>query len=164
MAIQSVTKSSVDIPYNPNERFNRGVLKNVIQNLSESEYERVIQLKEEYYKEYLHKTTLNRLVADILMQYSKTNRTVLVTNCREDRTFMTLNYYGLIDKFSDICYRQIADNETKINKYENAISHLFISANSVVAFENEKAEINFAIHTGILYENIISVKFIHTGA
>ena len=42
-AIQSITQSKPDMSYNPNERFNREVLKSVIPNRSEIEYERIIQ-------------------------------------------------------------------------------------------------------------------------
>ncbi len=156
-AIQSVTQSETDIPYNPSQRFNRDVLKNAIPNLTETEYERIIQEKEQYYNDYLPETKLNKMIADILVKYSKTNRTVLVTNCREDRALLTLNYYGLTDKFSNIFYRQIADNVNRINKYENAISCLNISAQSVIVFENEKPEIDDALLAGIPIQNIISI-------
>ncbi len=157
-AIQSVMQSDRDIPYDPNERFNRRVLNRVIQNRTEAEYEGIIQEKERYYKDYLYETKLNKLVADILLQYSPKNRTVLVTNCRKDRVFLTLNYHGLIDKFSNIFYRQVTDTENKINKYENAISHLNIFPNSVIVFENEKSEVNDAILAGIPTQNIICIK------
>lgn len=157
-AIQSVTESDRDIPYDPNVRLNRGVLNRVIPTLTELEYEKIIHEKELYYKDYLPETKLNKLVADILIRYSQKNRTVLVTNCREDRAFLTLNYYGLIDKFSNIFYRQVTDSENRINKYENAISHLNIFANSVIAFENEKLEVSDAILAGIPTQNIISIK------
>lgn len=157
-AIQSVVQTDTNIPYNPNERFNRGLLKNVVPNLTENEYEKIIQQKEEYYKEHLPQTKLNKLLANILMQYSKTNKTVLVTNCREDRALMTLNHYGLTDKFSNIFYPQRTENENRINKYKNAISSLSLSAQTIIVFENEKAEIDDAILAGIPIENIIKIN------
>lgn len=156
-AIQSVTQSETDIPYNPSQRFNREVLKNAIPNLTETEYEKIIQEKEQYYNDYLPETKLNKMVVDILVKYFKTNRTVLVTNCREDRTLLTLSYYGLTDKFSNIFYRQLTDNEEKINKFQYAISILDISPKSVIAFENEEIEIDDAMLAGIPYENIINI-------
>lgn len=156
-AIQSVTQSETDIPYNHSQRFNREVLKNAIPNLTETEYERIIQEKEQYYNDYLPETKLNKMVADILVKYFKTNITVLVTNCREDRALLTLNYYGLTDKFSNIFYRQITDNVNGINKYENAISCLNISVQLVIVFENEKPEIDDALLAGIPIHNIISI-------
>lgn len=154
-AIQSVTHSETDIPYNPNQRFNREILKKVIPSLAVVEYEKIIQEKERYYKDYLPKTKLNKMVADILIKYSKINKIVLVTNCREDRALLTLNYYGLTNKFSNIFYRQKADNANRINKYENAISRLNISPLTVIVFENEKSEIDDALTAGINKKNIV---------
>jgi beta-phosphoglucomutase len=156
-AIQSVIHSVTDISYSPNQRFNRGVLKSLIPNLTEFEYEQIIQEKEQWYKNYLFQTKINKLIADILLQYSQTHRTVLVTNCRKDRVFLTLNYHGLNDKFSYIFYRQPNNTKNNMNKYENAIAHLNISANSVIVFENDKSEIDNAILAGIPTKNIVNI-------
>ncbi|MEC4005930.1 HAD hydrolase-like protein [Flavobacterium sp. SUN052] len=156
-AIQSVIQTDKDIPYNPNERFNRASLKKVVPNLTETDYEKIIQQKEENYKEHLSQTKLNKSVADILIQYSKTNKTVLVTNCREDRALMTLNYHNLTDKFSNIFFRQISDDTNRINKYKNALTSLSLSAQTVIVFENEKPEIEDAIFAGISINNILSL-------
>lgn len=148
-AIKSVTKSDYYLTYNPDKRFNRSSLKSTIPNLSITEYERIIQEKEEYYKDFLAETKLNEAIAKILFKYSKTNKTILVTNCRKDRVVTTLNHFGLADKFDNIFCRQITDNDEKINKFENAISILVVSPNLVVAFENEEIEIADAIQAGI---------------
>jgi beta-phosphoglucomutase len=148
-AINSVTKSDKDLTYNSDKRFNRSNLKIAVPNLTEAEYEKIIQEKEEYYNEFLHETILNTVFTDILCKYSKTNKTVLVTNCRKERALTTLNYFGLADKFSDIFYRQFSDNDKKVNKFQNAISVLGVPPNTVVAFENEEAEIADAIQAGI---------------
>ena len=156
-AIQSVTELNKEIQYNPNERFNRTTLKSISPNLTETDLEKIIHQKEENYKEYLSQTKLNKPVADILVQYSKTNKTVLVTNCRKDRALMTLNYYNLIDKFSNLLFRQISDKEPQVNKYKNAIISLNLSAQTVIVFENEKKEIEDAIDSGISINNILSL-------
>ena len=70
---------------------------------------------------------------------------------------MTLNYFGLTDKFSNIFYRQLDNNETKINKYQNAISCLSVLPRAVIVFENEQSEIADAIKAGIPDKNIISM-------
>lgn len=155
-AIQQVIQSDIEITYKPNERFNRSVLKRILPTLPEAEYQKIVQLKETYYKEHLPETKLNTLLVDILIPYSKTNKTILVTNCREERATMTLNHYDLLDKFDHTFYRQISENENKINKYENALSFLKMAPNSVLIFENEKSEISDAILAGIPYENILS--------
>jgi len=154
-AIHSVTQNGIDLSYNPKLRFNRQILKITFPHLSQNDYERIIHEKEEYYKDYLHETKLNTKIADILIKYFQTNKTVLVTNCRKDRALMTLNHFGLADKFSNIYYRKFTDNGVKINKFKNAISKLGVPPNLVIAFENEEIEIVDARKAGI---NIINPK------
>lgn len=155
-AIQSCVQLEKEIEFDPNERFNRASLKAVVPNLKETDYEEIIQKKEENYKEHLSETKLNKSVVDILLKYFQTNKAVLVTNCREDRALMTLNYHNLTDKFSNIFFRAISDNGEHINKYKKAISSLSLSAQTVIVFENERPEIEDAIQAGISIENIIS--------
>lgn len=152
-AIQFVTNSDHNLTHNPEKRFNRSTLKNAIPNLSEPEYESIIQKKEECYVDFLHEMKLNTKIADILSKYSKTNKTFLVTNCRKERALATLNYFGLADKFSQIFYRQFTNNDEKINKFRNAISELGVPPNLVIAFENEEIEIADAIQAGITVIN-----------
>lgn len=156
-AIQSVIQIEKEIQFIPNERFNRATLKKVVPNLTEEELGRIVQQKEENYRENINKTILNKSLADILIHYFKTNKTILVTNCREDRAILTLDYYNLTDKFSHLFFRQISDNDKRINKYKNAIKELSLTAQNVIAFENEKSEIEDAIIAGISIDNIISI-------
>ena len=156
-AIQFVKNSDYGLTYNVDKRFNRSNLKNAVPNLTEAEYERIIQLKESYYDDFLPETELNSKIVEILLKYSITNKTVLVTNCRKDRAMKTLKYFQLTEKFSDMFFREFGDNEKKINKFQNAISKLGIAPNMVVAFENEEAEIFDAIEAGIQIDNILSV-------
>lgn len=148
-AINSVTKSDNNLTYNPDKRFNRSNLKNAVPNLTESEYEKIIQEKEEYYNDFIHETKLKTEIADILIKYSKTNKTILVTNCRKDRAMKTLKHFKLEDKFSDIFCREFNANDKKVNKFQNAISKLGIPPNFVIAFENEETEIADAQKAGI---------------
>lgn len=152
-AIISVTKSNHDLTYNSEKRFNRSSLKNAVPNLTESEYDKIIQAKETYYNDFIHETKLNPEIEDILFKYSKTNKTVLVTNCRKDRAMTTLKHFGLDDKFSDIFCREFGDNGEKINKYQNAILKLGVTPNFIIAFENEENEIGDALKAGITIIN-----------
>lgn len=155
-AIQSITNSDYHITYNPDKRFNRSNLKKEVLNLSEVDYKRIIQKKEEYYVDFLNEIKLNNEVSNILFKYSTTNKTVLVTNCRKDRALQILNYFQLSDKFDYIFFREFDGNE-KINKYKNAINKLNISPNKVIVFENERTEINDAIYAGIDENKILSL-------
>jgi beta-phosphoglucomutase-like phosphatase (HAD superfamily) len=154
-AIISVTKSNHDLTYNSDKRFNRSSLKSAVPNLTENEYDKIIQAKETYYNDFLHETKLNPEIADILFRFSKTNKTVLVTNCRKDRAIKTLKHFGLDDKFSYIFCREFDDNGNKINKFQNAILKLGVPPSLVIAFENEEIEIADAQKAGISIINPI---------
>lgn len=156
-AIQSVTKTEHHLTFNPAKRFNRIILKNFVPNLSETQYERIIQEKEKCYKDFLHATKLIKPVADILLKYSKTNRTILVTNCRLIRAKETLEFHDLTNQFDKFFFRKFSLNGTQINKFENAISELGVSTELVIAFENEQTEIVDAIKAGIPDQNIIRI-------
>lgn len=162
-AIVVVTKSDYNLVFNPDQRFNRNNLKNVIPNLTELEYENITQAKEQYYNDFLHETKLCKEVIDILFRYSKTNHTVLVTNSLKDRAMMMLNYFGLANHFDNIFCRELVNDCKGANKFSTAITKLGVLPSSIIAFENEKTEIFNAIQAGIkivnpkgvkLYENI----------
>ncbi|NBA75572.1 HAD hydrolase-like protein [Emticicia sp. ODNR4P] len=152
-AIISVTKSDHNLTYNPDERFNRSILKVAVPNLTETEYEKIIKEKEECLPDFLYETKLNIALVNLLIKYSKTNKTVLVTNCRKDRAMTTLKHFGLDDKFSEIICREFDDKGKKINKFQNAILKLGVPPNLVIAFENEEIEIADALKAGILIIN-----------
>jgi len=154
-AIHSVIDNGYDLSYNPKVRFNRSFLMIALPNLNHTDYEIITQKKEEYYIDFLSETKLNEVIAGILFKYSKTNKTVLVSNCRKDRAITTLNHFGLTDKFSNIFFRELEDNDKKTNKFQNAILRLGIPPNLIVAFENEESEIADAKKAGISIINPI---------
>ena len=156
-AIYSVTKVDYNLEYNSKLRFNRTILKNTIPNLNDSQFDKIIIEKELSYNEFLHEIKLNQTVSEILIKYSRTNKTVLVTNCRKDRALKTLNYFNLYENFGSIFYRQFNVIEQKINKYKNAIFKLNISPSLIIAFEDEETEINDALEAGIININKISI-------
>lgn len=156
-AVDSVLQTDTKLVYNPEIRFNRSVLKANFPHLTDKELEKVIQVKESSYDEFLNVTSLIDKNAEVLLKYSNSNPTYLVTNCRKDRALKTLNHFGLIDKFTNVFYRIFDDNNKKINKFENALSILGVLPNIVIAFENEEIEILDAIQAGIPRENIFDL-------
>jgi beta-phosphoglucomutase len=152
-AVDSVLQKDTNLLYNPEIRFNRSMLKANFPHLIEKELEKVIQLKEVLYDEFLNVTTLINENVEVLLKYSKSNQTYLVTNCRKDRALKTLNHFGLIDKFTNVFYRKFDDNNKKVNKFENALSILGVPRNIVIAFENEEIEIADAKIAGVTMIN-----------
>ena len=152
-AVDSVLQTDTKLVYNHEIRFNRSVLKASFPHLTDKELEKVIQIKESLYDEFLNVTTLIDENVAVLLKYSKSNQTYLVTNCRKDRALKTLNHFGLTDKFTNIFYRVIDDKNKKVNKFENALSILGVPPNIVIAFENEEMEIADAKRAGITIIN-----------
>jgi len=157
-AIQLENPAGSNLTYNPSQRVSRSMLNDVIPNLTEFDYKRIIQCKEEFYKDFLKETKLNTVVVDVLFKYLSTNKAVLVTNCRKGRATLILNYHELADKFTHCFYREFDANGKKVNKYLNAIRALNVSPDLVVIFENEQTEIDDAIEAGIKTNNIINVS------
>lgn len=150
-AIHQILQTGSDFSYDPNIRFTRVYLKERFPTLEKTEYDKITLLKNRFYADNLPKTELNVIMTDILKRYSKTNTTVLVTNCREERAVMTLKYHDLFNAFNHKFF--VHQN----NKYEYALASLEISPTSVFVFENEKSEIENAISAGIPCENILYV-------
>lgn len=152
-AVDSVLRTDTNLVYNPEIRFNRSVLRANFPHLTDKELEKVIQVKERLYDEFLNLTTLIVENVEVLLKYSKSNQTYLVTNCRKDRALKTLNHFGLLDKFTNVFYRKFEDKNKKVNKFENALSILGVPPNIVIAFENEEIEITEAKSVGITIIN-----------
>lgn len=152
-AVNSVLQTDIKVVYNPKIRFNRSMLKANFAHLPDKELEKVIREKESIYDDFLNVTTLIDENVEVLLKYSATNQTYLVTNCRKDRVLKTLSYYRLMDKFTNIFYRIFDDNNRKVNKFENALSKLCVPPNIVIAFENEEIEIADAKYAGITIIN-----------
>ncbi len=157
MAIQSVINPIQFLPFNPNERFNRTILKREFPNLKDNEYQEIIRIKERFYSENIGQTKLLPYANEILDSFFELNTTVLVTNCREERAIMTLNQHGLTDKFKHKIFRESIDKDRHINKFENALKILELKPQMIIAFENEQFEIDEAVKAGMPIENIISV-------
>ena len=64
-AIQQVLKTESDISYAPDIRFTRMHLKKIFPSLEKAEYEKIIQLKNNFYTEQLSKTELNVAIVQI---------------------------------------------------------------------------------------------------
>ena len=149
LTVMGKEKFLFHLSYNPMKRFNRSLLSSLFPSLTQSDCEKIIIEKEKFYKDYLSETTTIKDNVEILLKYSSTHKTVLVSNCRKDRALATLSYYGLADKFTDLFYRDATLYTKKINKYQNAINILGVSPKDVITFENEESEIADAIHAGI---------------
>lgn len=157
-AILTVINPDFIIPFNPFERFNRTILQREFPNLDENDYQEIIKLKEGFYTENIGQTKLLSYANEILNKFFEINTAVLVTNCREERAIMTLNYHGLTDKFKHKIFRKSIDKNKHVNKFVNALNILDLEPQMIILFENEQFEIDEAVKAGIPTNNIINIK------
>lgn len=156
-AIESVSGPDDSIRYDPNLRLNRVTLIQKIPNLTEVQYDEIINKKEFYYRDFLSETRLKLEVANYLNRYYTQNRTVLVTRSRVNRAFLTLNHFKLINKFSNIFSQSTKPGQTRANKYDSVITHLQIYPELAIVFENDRGELADAVKAGIPPQNLIEI-------
>ena len=140
-------------PYDPTRRFNRSLLRSLYPSLSQTDYDKIVVVKERLYRDYLSETTIVRDNVDLLLKYAPTHEIVLVTYCRLSRALDTLSYYGLTDKFATLLCREAIPDGQATDKYSNAIHLLGIPPDHIIAFEDEESEIACALNVGIITIN-----------
>ncbi|HIG90076.1 MAG TPA: HAD family phosphatase [Flavobacteriaceae bacterium] len=154
-AIKKIIQPRLSLIFNPRKRLTREIIRTIIPNISEENFNNIIKIKENLYSEYLYETKLKREIIDILeLEESQGKEFVLVTNSRQERANMLLRYHNIANKFTHTYYRE---NMMSTNKFYRVLSDLQISGGSVIVFENNETEIKTAISTGIPPENIIKV-------
>ena len=154
-AIEIVLRRKNAITYNPAYRFDKNRLEERVRGLSEFQYRRIIQIKNELNKEFLHATYVNERLVNQLIKLSQKKSIYLVTNAYAKRAQMTLSFHGLERYFNGmIC---IDDRPTNANKYLHAVEYLCASPKKIVVFENEKKEIINAAKAGINPTNIYHI-------
>lgn len=154
-AINIVLKSESTISYNPNHRFDKNRLEECLRGLSEFQYRRIVQIKNELNVEFLNKTYANKNLVRQLINLSRKKRVYLVTNASSARAKMTISFHGLESYF---CGMICKDNRpANVNKYLHAVEHLCAAPKKIVVFENEKKEITNAALAGIYPSNIYHI-------
>lgn len=156
-AISSVIKYDICLSYNSNFRLNRNSIKAALPSLLETEYQEIIQEKENIYHQFLDKNRLYIEQVNILVEYSKSNKIILVTNSYRVRAMGILNYFNLTKYFDEIFCQESMIENNQFNKFENAILKLGVSSKKIIVFENEESEILLAIKAGI---EIINPKMV----
>jgi beta-phosphoglucomutase len=139
------------------ERLNRESLEKRLPSLSVAQCEVIAALKAVYFNQFISETKLNTGLANLITNYSVTNKTILVTCCREKRAVETLRHHKMLERFTRlICWEALSQGGSS-NKYENALSLMGVRPEAVLVFENDIADIESAVHAGVPRNNIISV-------
>lgn len=152
-ALHVLSSKMSNFELNPDVRVTREVLEKYIPNVSNEQIARIVAEKELVYKQYLPRTILNVLLADII-ERSRDKEMILATNSRKSRADMLLAHHGLSDKFARKVYK---DSEGTRSKYTRLIPSLLKKHRSIIVFENDANDIESAIACGIETNRIVNV-------
>ncbi len=155
-AVEKVLSINIDDLFNQKIRFNRKVLKTIFSTISDEDFNEIIKLKNKYYSGFLSTTKLNYSLFELLTEYKKTNKIILVTSCRKKRALSILKHHRIIEIFDNFYFYDELFEYKTTNKYEFAITDLKISPTNVIVFEDEQTEIDKAIYAGIPQTNIVN--------
>ena len=155
-AIQVVKKMDLTLLHRGNNRFTRQKLGSIFQNLSTSEYERIVRIKNNTYHKFLPETKVIISVSDIIHKYAQTHRLILATNSHKHKAELILDYHELSTTFDHKFYKE--DYGNTINKYDHVLKMLNIRPEDVFIFEDDKEEIKQAKLAGVSKTNIFSQK------
>lgn len=114
--------------------------------------EQFIGKKNEFYNKSLWLSKKIEENIEVLKRFSKTNKIILVSNCRKERGLETLKYHQLDKYFHRMFFAE--DKILSKNKYENAIKSLGAFPEDIIAFEDDEKEIENAKKLGIKEFNI----------
>lgn len=139
------------------ERFTQEKLKSSIPYLKTQEYNKIIDIKNDVYENYLHETKAITFALEIIKKYFQTHRMILATNSHELRANLVLDYHGLLTMFEYKFYKENYKNK-KISKYSYVLKSLNLRPKEVIIFENDELEKSKAIILGIPINNIIDLS------
>jgi beta-phosphoglucomutase-like phosphatase (HAD superfamily) len=142
-----------NLEFDPGIRMTREFLEKLIPNASNEQIAQIVAEKELLYKQYLPRTILNALLADII-ERSRGKEIILATNSRKARADMLLAHHRLSDKFTRKIYKDSVDTR---DKYARLIPGLLKENGSIAVFENDANAIESAIACGIEADRIINV-------
>lgn len=121
-----------------------------------AEYQAVAERKAAYYKDYLHRSTLNTELIDFIRDISKSCKIVLVTTAKTKNLQAVLKHHGIEDIFDLVVSQEdVAELKPHPEAYLRALSLTGLKAEEVVAFEDSESGISAAKAAGI---PVISIK------
>jgi len=143
------------LPVYTRKRFTRSDLRNYLPELSNDDFLRIVEKKENIFGDFIETTRLNRNLFTILRAlHENGNKTILLTNCHKKRAIQLCMYYGLNLYFNEMYYYEDYQN----SKYEFLFNRGYDSG-SIILFENEKKSTKEALKCGLDKRKIIKVKF-----
>lgn len=118
---------------------------------------KIINLKNHYYSQYLQYTYTNDLLLNILKNHN--NKIIVVTNGNKNRIENTLKYHNLQNQFHKRFY--ITSSSQSLSKYLEVFNQLNennIKMEEIFIFENSELEILKALNCGFKMDNILKIS------
>lgn len=153
-AIQQIIGMDLPIAHSKDERFTREKLFSIIDNLTDLQYEKIVEMKNGIYQKYLAMSEVNACVIGVIEKYINTNKIILATNSRKNRAEMVLQHHGLKNIFDYMFFKEDYKQESK---FLYVVNYFGVSANLIFVFENDNDEIRKAIASGIPDRNVVKV-------
>ena len=153
-AIQQIIGLDLLITHSKDERFTREKLISTIDNLTDLQYENIIEMKNGIYQKYLPMSKVNACVIGVIEKYSNNNKIILATSSRKNRAEMVLQHHGLTNNFDYIFFKEDYNQKSK---FLHVVNYFGVSVSLIFVFENDNNEIRKAILSGIPDKNIVRI-------
>lgn len=154
-AIQQIIGLDLLIAHSKNERFTRENLFSIIDNLTDLQYKKIIDMKNDLYQKYLPMSKVNACIISVIQKYINKNKIILATNSRKNRAETVLQYHRLESIFDYVFFKEDYDQKSK---FLHIVNYFGVSANLIFVFENDNNEIKKAIASGIPEKNVMKVS------
>tara|TARA_R110001583_G_C5658997_1_gene409471 strand:+ start:2598 stop:3191 length:594 start_codon:yes stop_codon:yes gene_type:complete len=154
-AIQQIVGLDLPIAHSKDERFTREKLFSIIDNLTDLQYKKIVEMKNDIYHKYLAMSEVNACVIGVIGKYINTNKIILATNSRKNRAEIVLHHHGLKNVFDYMFFKEDYKQESK---FLHVVNYFGVNANLIFVFENDNDEIRKAIAAGIPDGNVVKVS------
>ena len=151
---EAVGFSAAKVKFDCKHRFDRAFLRELLPSLRTEELGLIVDLKSEFYNEFLSETSVEPSVVEKFKELFDTHKLVLVTRSHFKRAQLILEFHGLhgyLEKIFSV--ESLVCN----NKYASALSLMGLPSSEALVFENETYERNCALNAGISINNIFMV-------
>lgn len=158
-AIQEVAPGTRVLHDDPSQRITRANLRTIAPGLTDSQYERIVALKETYEPDYLALTIPNAQLVATLKTLGRCNRIVLTTHCSERRARLTLEHHGLAGLFSLLITAPPDGVASHADKYARAIAILGVDPTQVVVLDDDPTAIAGAAAAGVPTHHLFQIMW-----
>lgn len=152
-AVELVTNTN--FPLTNSKRITKDVIKSTFKGISQSDFSRIVELKNKLYKSFLNKTKVCQPMLKIIKMLKDNGMKIsLVSNANFQRAISTLEFHNLISYFDDVFCKE-KDQQTK---FDSVFCGLKVAPNQILVFDNEIKQLNIAKKYNIPSTNLFKMN------